>query len=459
MNMNRSVSRKHHTLKNKLLILGASVLLIALLLFSVNTNAFIASEYSLQYLPTPPATFEDKWGGKWDDEGHDIALDSSGNIYITGKTNSQGDLKGDIFVLKYDVNAKQIAWTKILGFDDAEDSGNGIVVDGNSVIITGYVTKNGTKVVFTAKLETSTGDVVWNATWGGNQTDTGADVDVDSTGNIYVVGTTRTLGNNSDNVLVLKYDSDGNLEYNISWGDLTPEANDVGTAIKLTTLGEIVIGGYSNSSGIGGYNFLLVKLDSAGDEVWSKSFGGSKTDIIWDLVIDASNNVYVVGQTNSAGNGLIDMYVAKFSLLSEPTPSGENQRYWGDLKNDYGFGIAVDSENGIVYAVGSYWTYDVNLDDVLITKYETTTLDLKGNVGWGGNDTDIGYGVVFNDGILYITGSTWTNSSGYSDVLIVAISGESVVEINNTPGLTLEIALLSILVFTGAYVLRRRKKR
>src|ERR1017187_4094350 len=182
-------------------------------------------------------------GGISDDEGMSIAVDGSGNRYVTGYfhsstitfgtttlTNNGTGTTEDMFIVKYDPNGN-VLWAKSAG-GSGFDWGHGIAVDssGNSYV-TGYLGSSpitfGSIILtnpgmFIAKYNAN-GNVVWAKSAGGSDNDYGNSIAVDDSGNSYVIGSyasstitfgTTTLTNDSaglGDIFVVKYDSSGNV--------------------------------------------------------------------------------------------------------------------------------------------------------------------------------------------------------------------------------------------------------
>ncbi len=335
-------------------------------------------------------------GGSGGDYGQDIAVDGSGNIYVTGYFTGTVDFdpagngaplttagSTDIFLAKYDANGGFI-WAKALG-GKSSDAGQGVVVDGNgNVYVTGYfrtkadfnpggsggtLTAVGSADVFLAKYDTS-GSFLWAIAMGGSGEDEddygndyGYDVAVDSRGNVYVTG---------------HFNSD------------TADFNRAGNGGKLTTAAWEEY-----------YNVFLAKYDTSVNFIWAKSLGGRNDEIGQSVAVDGSDNVYITGYFNSSsasfnpgGSGGILSTTGKLDVFLAKYDAGGGflwAKAMGGSSNDYGQDVAIDG-SGNIYLAGYFMgTADFNpggnggtlikttttYRDVFLAKYDTS-----GNFLW-----------------------------------------------------------------------------
>jgi hypothetical protein len=304
-------------------------------------------------------------GGAEYDEGYAIAVDGSGNAYVAGASQATwgspqrafgGSL--DAFAAKLD-SAGQLVWNTFLG-GTGWDEGHAIAVDerGN-VYVAGYSVatwgspqrafvggSNGGTDAFAAKLDSSTGQLVWSTFLGGAGSEDGYAIAVDGSGNAYVAGYSedtwgspqRAFSGGYGDAFATKLDSLGYLVWNTFLGG---EGYDSGSAIAVDGSGNAYVAGdsYYNtwgspqrafSGGIVG-DAYAAQLDGTGKLVWNTFLGGAGTDHGFAITVDGSGNAYVAGYSAatwgspqrafSSGVYSIDYnaFVAKLASVVTPT--------------------------------------------------------------------------------------------------------------------------------------------
>ncbi len=269
------------------------------------------------------------------DYAYGVATDSSGNVYVAGGTN--GGLDGntnagntDLFVVKYNSSGTK-QWTRQLG-SSSRDSANGVATDSSgNVYVTGMTNggldgcKNaGIEDLFVVKYNSS-GTKQWTNQLGSSSRDSANDVATDSSGNIYVTGTTywELDGNTSAgkaDLFVVKYNSSGTWQWTKQNGtDRYDEARGVAT----DSSGNVYVTGYTEggldgNTSAGRSDLFVVKYNSSGTKQWTKQLGTWDSDFANGVATDSSGNVYVTGSTyrnldgnTSAGNA--DLFVVKYN--------------------------------------------------------------------------------------------------------------------------------------------------
>ena len=351
-------------------------------------------------------------GGTSNDFGGGIAVDSSGNVYVTGKTESAGAGGSDFLIAKYD-SSGAIQWQRTFG-GTADDQGYGVTVDSSgNVYVVGftYSAGSGLQDWLIAKYNAS-GTIQWQRVLGGTNYDVAQSVAVDSSGNVYVTGHTGTTGTDDD-VLIVKFNASGTIQWQRKLGGIGYE---YGYGIALDSSGNVYIGGQTGSTGAGQNDFLIAKYNTSGTIQWQRTLGGTGNDSGQAVAVDSSGNVYITGYQDSAGAGNYDFLIAKYNTSG----TIQWQRTLGGTSSDFGRAIAVDS-SGNVYVTGQSHSTGANAPDVLIAKYNTS-----GTIQWqralGGTGSEQGFAItVDNLGNVYVTGQTASAGYGSNDFLIAKL--------------------------------------
>jgi len=435
-------------------------------------------------------------GGIFNEFCQSIAVDASGNSYVTGSFNSPtitfsstvlnktgADSSYDVFIVKYDAGGN-VLWAKDVG-DVGDDFGYGIAVDhSGNVYVTGsfgsptitfgvtVLTNANTDDsfdMFIAKYDTG-GNVLWAKKAGGSGYDDGNAVAVDASGNSYVLGdfespaigfSTDTLRNadgagfNYD-IFITKYDPNGNLVWVKGAGGTN---YDYPTALTVDASGNSYVTGFFKSTALvfdqdtlataGGFDMFVVKYNANGNVAWAKSAGNSANDFGYGIAVDGSGNSYVTGGflsptitfglTTLISAGGADAYVVKYDSSGNVVWAKNN----GGAGGDFGGAITVDAV-GNSYVTGEFRSSTITFGSTTLTNVGGGGYDVyiakftpDGNVVWarsaGGTVDEFGYGVgldaaqnVFVSGYFssptFAFGSSSLTNKGMSDVFILKIA-------------------------------------
>jgi uncharacterized delta-60 repeat protein len=268
----------------------------------VVTAAFLVAKYDTNGTLQWQRTLD----GVTAEDSRSIAVDSSGNAYIVGFTNSQGAGIFDITVAKYDTSGT-LQWQRVLGGANSE-FGIGAAVDSSgNIYLTGYTRSQGAGLwdVVIAKYDTS-GTIQWQRVLGGAGDDYGNAVALDSSGNVYVTGTTTSTGVGVEDALITKYNSSGTIQWQSSLGDV---GYDRGSGIAVDSSGNAYIVGSTDVSGDNG--ILIAKYNTSGTIQWQRSLTSSGVDTGAGIQVDNLGNFYIIGNTNSVDPGGQELLIAK----------------------------------------------------------------------------------------------------------------------------------------------------
>ena len=353
-------------------------------------NATGNSDYSNEASTT--TLIVKRWGGPENDAAMAVARDSAGNIYTTGWTNSYGSISStpsEMFVIKYD-SAGSLLWQRTWG-GGGTDGGNSIAVtQAGDIYITGSTDSFGvvsTTDVFLIKYTTD-GSLVWQRTWGGNSSDRVFEVALDENAvpvHIYVTGATNSFGSGYDDAFLLSYDASGTLNWQRVWGGT---ASDGANALNVDSLGNIYVAGGTNSFGSNSYDAFLLKYDSSGSLVWQRTLGDIGDEITKDIVIDASDGIYITGDAIGYGTGAYDIFLANYNSAGTVVW----QTIWGGPAGDeLAQTIGVSGQN--IYVSGYTNSFGDQTNNIFVLRYDLNSV-VQSQKLWGTTGADMAYTLV-----------------------------------------------------------------
>jgi hypothetical protein len=302
-------------------------------------------------------------GNSWDD-GRAITLDSLGNVYVTGWTHSDEQFFNYV-TIKYTASGAE-QW--VAQYNAGDDRALDIALDASgNVYVTGTSSGSGTADDYATVKYNGLGEEQWIARYNGsgNTQDRAAGLALDAQGNVYVTGASGEGSQNLSDYVTVKYNSSGIQQ----WLARYSSWYDYATAIAVDASANVYVTGYSYALGTY-YDYATVKYSTAGAQQWVRRFNGPGTsdDFAYDLKIDPSGNVIVTGDAFFApGNGS-DYGTIKYS------PTGVEQ--WIRSYNgpgsavDIASALAIDSA-GNVYVTGGSRGEDL-VDDFGTIKYSAS---------------------------------------------------------------------------------------
>ena len=268
-------------------------------------------------------------------------------------------------------------------------------------------------IVFSILLIASTGYTqnTWVKFIGGAKVDEGLDIKQCTDGGYIIVGGTSSFGKGPSDVYLIKTSSVGDTLWTRTYGG---NGSDVGTCVQQTTDGGYIVTGFTQSYGDSSGDVYLLKIDSKGDTLWTRTFGGDRYDIGFSICPTTDNGYIIVGFTNSYGDGIGNAYIIKTDSIGDVV--------WTKmLEGLIAYSISQTSDgNYIVTCSGD--------GDIHVYK-----IDSSGNTIWrriyGTNESyDVGkYIRQTADGGYIITGSTQLlESEQYVYLIRTTSSGDTI---------------------------------
>ncbi|UCE19283.1 MAG: T9SS type A sorting domain-containing protein [Gemmatimonadota bacterium] len=388
---------------------GQSVLKIAALVcivIAVSGYAQVRQEWVARY----------NGSGSGDDKASAIALDANDNVYVTG--GSVGANGYDFTTMKYDASGVQQWVSRYDGTGGGEDMASAIALDATgNIYITGWSEDSGTSTDFTTIKYNGSGVQQWVARYDGPGSgwDEPFDLAVHDDGSLYVVGAGIGASGSSD-ITVVKYDGSGNQLWVNRYSKTSAHSSEA-RAMAIDALGNVYIGGWTQlTTDDTGQSFdcVTLKYTSGGNEEWVADYDGpaGECDRAYGIVLDDEGSVIVSGTSEGDGTGL-DYVTIKYS------GTGEEQwvaRYDGTGNGD-DIALALESDGtGDVYVTGLSMGSGTSWD------YTTIKYNTSGEEQWVGrhdgpghaDDAALAIGIDAM-GDVYVTGGSCSDSNPESE--------------------------------------------
>jgi hypothetical protein len=346
------------------------------------------------------------YGGSNDDRAYGIALDGSGNVIVTGTSHeSSYPYNSGYVTVKYSGEGVQL-WST--GYWGGDSEAYFVAVDSNdNVFVTGYSSGGYLTIKYSGA-----GVQLWTKSFsGGSGGSYVGGIAVDGSGNVVVTGT--TAGTNASpyhyDFATIKYSGAGVALWTNRY-DGPGNGNDQASGVAVDSNGNVFVTG--SSPGIGSSkDFATIKYSGAGVALWTNRYNGpgNGDDGAADVKVDTNGNVFVTGASEGSGSGH-DYATIKYSGAGVPLWTN---RYNGPANSDdYADGAAVDGSGNVVVTGSSHNG----------TNYDFVTIEYSGAGAalWticynGSGNGDDGPSDVKVDirGNVFVTGPSEGSGSGY----------------------------------------------
>lgn len=393
--------------------------------------------------PAPVSSFK-LLGGSDEDVIVDLIPASDGGILMVAETesNKTGDVGAnhggsDVWVVKLNSNADTV-WTRTMGGSNAEHpagaiatSDGGFIVaattySGNSGDVVGIPNGGWASDFWIVKLK-SNGDTAWTRLAGTTDQDQANCMAATPDGGFVVAGTNDPMGSSQD-VFVIKFNSNGNTVWQKTFGG---SYDDVTNAVSVAADGSILLAVSTESDNTGdvpanhgSHDSWIIKLTSNGDKVWSKMFGGDEEEDPASIQSTSDGGCIIAGYTASSQNGDVtgknhgaeDMWVLKLNAGGDIS---WNSLFGGsNLDGTLGkTAIATTADGGYVI-VGTSASSDGDVGtnqgdyDCWVIKLNSTGSKVRSKT-FGGSQYDVAASILLNaDGSCWVGGLTTSNNSG-----------------------------------------------
>ncbi len=356
-------------------------------------------------------------GGSNSDDAYSIGLDAAGNVYVAGTSLGSGTGL-DIMIVKYS-NYGAVIWeVRYTNAEARDDELSRMIVDpAGNVYVAGVSNYASTQKDFVTIKYNSSGQTQWVKNYSnGSNNDYLSNMTVDASGNVYVTGYSYVPGSSYDFVTI-KYNSAGVQQYYYA---LNAGGEDAGTDIAVDALGNAYIAGATDAYGTG-IDYFIYSINPSGSYRWLQRYNGPANgeDRILSMITDASGDVVVSGYSNQGATGF-DPVTIKYN-------SAGTQQWIRTLNvggDDRAYDLTVDG-SGNIYLAGKTNAYGT-ADD-----YMTCSYNAAGDFRWlmaynnsAANLNDFAVKLIADgQGNVYVTGASNGGGNDYLTIKYASVTG------------------------------------
>lgn len=228
-------------------------------------------------------------------------------------------------------------------------------------------------------------DTEWTRATGGLQDDRGYCIIENPDGSLMIAGNSASFSTGDDDGWLLVLRSGGRVDWQKTYGGT---ADDSFNAIIITPDDNYMLIGETSSSGSGGSDIWVIKIDSSGSEIWERTYGGNLDDVATSATVSEDGGVMIAGYTWSEGSGGSDAMLLKINMNGDP----EWIRTFGGTEVEQVLSVSATSDSGAILS-GMTYSWGSGSGDVFLLK-----ADAWGREEWrlvlGGTDYDYGYDII-----------------------------------------------------------------
>jgi hypothetical protein len=367
---------------------------------------------SIEYAHAQVVSFARTYGGGGADEAHSVQQTSDGGYIAVGVTYGFGAGNGDFFLIKTDANGN-LQWAKTYGGTDIEWAFYVQQTSDNGYILAGTTFSFGVGGGDVILIKTdANGNLQWAKTYGGTNYENVFSVQQTSDIGYIAAGYTSSFGAGMHDAFLIKTDAFGNLQWAKTYGGA---GDDLAYSFQQTSDGGYIVAGWTNSFGAGDYDLFLIKTDAFGNLQWAKAYGGADADKATSVLQTSDGGYIVAGWTNSFGAGDYDLFLIKTDAFGNL----QWAKTYGGAGDEYTWTSLQQTSDGGYIVAG--WTNSFGAGDYDLFLIKT---DAFGNLQWA--KTYRGAGDEWrpavrqtSDGGYIVVSYTTSFGAGLSDAFLV----------------------------------------
>ncbi len=357
------------------------------------------------------------YAGDGSDFGQSIRQTVDGGYIVIGYTSSFGVRNYDFWLLKLS-RTGEVVWEKTYGGVGIDYAYSVEQTEDEGYVIAGYsrsFTSEGDADFLVIKL-LSDGSVSWQKTFGGHDYDVARSIQQISGGGYIVAGITQSFDTGTNDIWLMKLGPLGDLVWEKGFGGICTYE---GYTVLESTDGGYIVAGNVQSCALANRDVLILKFDTDGELLWRKNYGGSSSEYANAIAHTADGGYIVAGRSRSFGSSTsnTDVWVLKL----DATGSIIWQKTFGGNFFDRAYSVEQTTDGGYIVA-GATQSFGAGSDDMWFVK-----LDSSGGIEWqkayGGSDQDIAYSIrqTWDDGYVVAGQSSSFMNEGDDGIVVLKL--------------------------------------
>ena len=301
---------------------------------------FLCASLICLVFAAPKTRWTSTYDGGGDDEAYCVIGTKDGGYALAGITNSSGAGKYDSWLIKTD-SFGEVQWNMTYGGSGHDIVLSIVATDDGGYALAGSI-NDGDNDAWLVRTD-SWGVMLWNRTYGGSDHERAKSLVASSDGGYVLACETRSFGAGGTDFWLIKTDSEGVMEWNMTYGG---EDNEFASCVVETLDGGYALTGSTIPSGAGSADFWLVKTDSQGNLEWNKTYGGVGTEYSNSMAATRDGGYALAGSTTSFGRGGWDAWLVK----ADSKGVMEWNMTYGGVSNEYVGSLVVNDNTEYVLA-------------------------------------------------------------------------------------------------------------
>lgn len=384
-----------------------------------------------------PAVLVNTYGGAGHDYFNGVTIDSNGNTICVGTTSSEGIGTYAALIVKFDSDLNVLDRKTYSGSGSEEFKS--VAVDSNGDIFTcGYSNSLGSNnpSALIIKFDTNL-NVLIAKSYGGSINDYGNDIIIDSNSNVFIACQTHNEGSGVPSGIIIKFNSSLVILARKYYGG---SSSDTFLAVAIDSQNNVFCAGYTKSEGGSDYDALIIKFDNDLNKIAGKVYGGTLDEAFYGVTVDSSGSVICVGYDTSEGEATPagnNMLIVKFDNDLNKIAG----KVYGGLLGSVFDKVTTDANDNIIAVGTDKDSGDDAVFDMIVVKFDTSLAILSSKIYGGVGDDRFKDVITDANDKLICVGHVASTGSGDNDAIVVKIT-------SNLPGGTLTGTILSLLTMT-----------